>query len=104
MNVLGVLLDLAAARRLTRLIVQDEITADFRESEFFHRHEKLEYLVNCPYCVGVYTSAAVAIASIFVPKVSAPLRYALALAEFQATLKDIEEQRAALAQDYGPPL
>lgn len=99
-----ILTDLLAARRLTRLITKDEITRDFREIEFFHRHEKLQYLVNCPICVGVYTSAGVVVASMLFPRASKYVIYALALAEAQATITELENQREALVQDYGPAL
>lgn len=104
MNPLNVLVDLAAARRLTRLVVEDEITREFREHSFFDHHEKLSYLVNCPFCVSIYTSAFVAVSSILFPRASKPLIYALALAEAQATLKELEDQRDALVQDYGSAL
>lgn len=96
--------DLAAARRLTRLVVKDSITEDFREHKFFHKHEKLQYLVNCPICVGVYTSAAIVVSSMLFPRASKPVKYFLAIAEAQATLTELEAQRAALVDNYGPPL
>lgn len=104
MTLLKLVTDLAAARRLTRLVVEDEITAPIRAHGFFKRHDKLSYLINCPYCVAVYTSAFVSLSSIVFPRASKTLLYALALAEFQASLKDFESQRQALVQDYGPPL
>ena len=97
-------LDTLAARRITRFIVEDKLAEDFRELKFFHKHEKLQYLVNCPYCVGIYASAAVVISSMLLPKVAKPAIYALALAEVNATAKDLEAQREALVENYGPPL
>lgn len=97
-------LQFGAARRLTRLITKDTITEDFRELKFFHKHEKLQYLVNCPICVGVYTSAAVVVSSMLFPRASKPVILALALAEAQATFTELENQREALVQDYGPAL
>lgn len=92
------LFNLAAARRLTRLIVKDAITEPIRENKFIHSHEKLQYLVNCPICVGVYTSAFVVASSMLFPRASKPVIYALALAEAQATLTETE----ALVESYGP--
>jgi hypothetical protein len=97
-------IDVLAARRITRFVVEDKLAEDFREAKFFHKHEKLQYLVNCPYCVGIYASAAVVISSMLVPKVANPVKYALALAEVNATAKDLEAQREALVENYGPPL
>lgn len=98
------LIDVAASKRLTRLIVKDEITRPLREHPEVEKHEKLSYLLNCPYCVSIYTSAAVTVAGIVFPKASKPLIYALALAEAQAQLHELDEQRAALAEDYGSAL
>lgn len=103
-NPFDLLINVAAARRLTRLVTQDEITKPIREHHSVTKHEKLSYLLNCPYCVSVYTSAIVTVSSMLFPRVARAFHYALALAEFQATLKDIEDQRMALVQDYGPPL
>lgn len=97
-------IQLGAARRLTRLVTKDTITEDFREHKFFHKHEKLQYLVNCPICVSVYASAGVVLASMLFPRASKPVLLALALAEAQATFTELENQREALVQDYGPAL
>lgn len=104
MTILRTVTDLAAARRLTRLITKDEITRDLREVHAIQKHEKLSYLVNCPICVGVYTSAAVVLSSMLFPRASKPFIYALALAEAQATLTELENQREALVENYGPAL
>lgn len=101
---MNLLIDLAAARRLSRLIAKDEITRPLREHPQVQKNQKLLYLLHCEICLGVYTSAAITISSILFPKASKPIRYALALAEMQATLIELESQRAALVQDYGPPL
>lgn len=97
-------LDVLAARRLTRLITKDEITRELREIHSIQSHEKLSYLVNCPICVSVYTSAFVVLSSILFPRAAKPARYVLALAEVQASLTELEAQRDALVQNYGPPL
>ena len=104
MNLLDLAVDFGASKRLTRLIVEDEITRPIRESEHVEKHEKLSYLLNCPYCVSVYTGLGVALCSIVFPRASKFLRYGLAISEIQCSLKDYEEQRAALVADYGPPL
>lgn len=54
-------IDVAATTRLTRLIVEDEITRELREwvEERTGSDSKLTYLVNCPYCVSVWAGAAV---------------------------------------------
>lgn len=54
-------IDLAATTRLTRLVVEDEITRELRElvERITGSDSKLTYLVNCPYCVSVWAGAAV---------------------------------------------
>ena len=104
MNGLEVLVDTAAARRLTRLIVKDEITRPIRDHHLVTKHEKLSYLMNCPFCVSVYTGALVAVSSMVFPRASKIVRYSLALAEFQATLTELDNQREALVDDFGPSL
>lgn len=104
MNGLKVLIDVAASRRLTRLIVKDEITRPIRESHAITSHEKLSYLFNCPFCVSVYTGALVAVSSMVFPRASKIALYGLALAEFQATLTELDNQREALVDDFGPSL
>jgi hypothetical protein len=50
----------AAAWRITRLIVEDEITRELRDAvrDRFGEDHKLTYLVNCPYCVSVWAGLA----------------------------------------------
>ncbi len=106
-RVLNIALDALAAKRLNRLIVEDEITRDLREHPAVTSRDKLAYLVNCHYCVGVYTSAFVSVCSIVFPRGSRVLRYALAIAEVNAIIQDIESQRQALEDansGFGPPL
>lgn len=55
-------IDVAATTRLTRLVVEDEITREFREwVERVTGDGKLTYLVNCPYCVSVWAGGVVQI-------------------------------------------
>lgn len=53
------MVDGLAAYRLTRLVVDDEITSGLRETAY-RVHPKCGYLVNCPHCTGVWASAAIA--------------------------------------------
>lgn len=94
----------AAAKRLTRLITEDEITRPIREHPFTEKHPKLSYLLHCPHCVGIYTSAGVVLLGIVFPKTAKPILSALAIAEVQSSLTELEAQRSALVDDYGPPL
>lgn len=53
--------DLAATARITRLVVEDEISREFREwiEDQLGPESQLTYLVNCPYCVSVWAGAIV---------------------------------------------
>ncbi|QDK02612.1 hypothetical protein PP304_gp064 [Gordonia phage Phendrix] len=53
------LLYVLATKRLTRLVVEDEITRPIRES--VEENYWLNYLVNCKKCTSVWAAAAVLI-------------------------------------------
>lgn len=62
MKVLDATIRTAATWRLTRLVVEDEITRPLREAVSRRWPDsKAEYLVNCPYCVSVWAGAAAAV-------------------------------------------
>lgn len=60
-SIINLAVDSLAAYRLTKLIVEDEITSDLRETAinaaYDSGHDKLGYLLSCPHCVSVYTAA-----------------------------------------------
>jgi len=63
------LVDVAATYRLTRLIIADEITTEARDKalegidRLQKKHpklaEKLEYMLDCPWCVSVWAGAVI---------------------------------------------
>lgn len=67
-NAVDAIIDVAATVRLTRLVTEDELTRELRESALVgidalaHSHpllaSKLEYLLDCPWCVSIYAGAA----------------------------------------------
>lgn len=74
-NVLDAAVSLAATHRITKLVVEDEITRPLREYiEERWSGSRLAYLVSCPACVSVWAGAAV----VAMPK---PLRWTLALSD-----------------------
>jgi hypothetical protein len=89
-----------ASRRLTQLVVEDEITRPIRiavsqwaaEREEFSFRERVDYMLNCGQCASIYAAAAVLVAS-RVPGGSVLLRL-LALSEaamlIEAFLKRLE--------------
>lgn len=80
-DVLDVVVDVLAAHRITKLVIEDEITADLR-SDFLDRHDpatsKLGYLVTCPWCTGFWVSAGVVAARRAAPGLWGGIALALA--------------------------
>lgn len=57
----SVLTDILATYRLTKLIMEDKITEDFRNLiyEKFPKDSKLSYLIGCPWCVSIWAGATI---------------------------------------------
>lgn len=90
------LLTLLAVERLTRLVVEDELTRPIREGvEKRWPGSKLSYLVNCKACVSLW--AALALSSGKVPK---PLISALAASSAVLLLDRTDERIGALVAAY----
>lgn len=65
MTPLELILRVAAAWRVTRLVVDDEITRELREAiHDRYPDSKLSYFVTCPYCVSVWAG----LAAMFLPR------------------------------------
>lgn len=80
----NLIVDTLASYRLTRLILEDEITSDIREAAIDKLtdsgHHKLAYLLTCPHCISVYTSAATHGLRLIAPKTAKYVNAALATA------------------------
>lgn len=61
MSAVSVLTDIVATYRLTKLVMDDKITEDFRGLiyEHFPRESKISYLIGCPWCVSIWAGAAI---------------------------------------------
>lgn len=84
-------LETLATYRITRLIVEDEITADLRElvwKRFSPEKTKVGYALTCPHCCSVWVAAFVAAARLIAPKTTQPALRALALAGAVSLLND----------------
>jgi hypothetical protein len=53
--------DLLATYRLTKLVMEDKITEDFRDYiyEKFPRGSKMAYFIGCPWCVSIWAGFAI---------------------------------------------
>jgi Protein of unknown function (DUF1360) len=83
------IIDAVAVHRITRLIVEDEITSDLR-SRWYEKHDpqetKLGYLVSCPWCVSIWAGAAAVAARRVAPGAWSPLAHTLAFSAVAGAL------------------
>ena len=58
---LTLLVDVVAVYRLTRLVIQDEITEDLREAIWkkFPVETKIGYLITCEWCTSIWAGALI---------------------------------------------
>ncbi len=57
-----------AVYRLTRLVVDDEVTRPLRDLAGDDLTRPLAYLVSCPWCVSPYVGAAWAALTVYAPR------------------------------------
>lgn len=60
-SAVSVLTDIVATYRLTKLIMEDKITEDFRNLiyEKFPKDSKLSYLIGCPWCISIWAGLTI---------------------------------------------
>lgn len=53
--------DLLATYRLTKLVMDDEITQDLRMAIYskFPQNSKISYFIGCPWCVSIWAGAVI---------------------------------------------
>lgn len=64
MKLTDLIVDTLATHRITRLVIDDKITEDFREKVFEKTppsENKFAYFLTCPHCVSVWAAAGVTI-------------------------------------------
>jgi len=81
-------IDVAATARLTRLVIEDEITRELREKAFLALQKidhpisaKLQYLLTCPWCVSIYAGAALLTLRVISPSTAKIVNTALAASQ-----------------------
>lgn len=79
-----------ATFRLTRLLVEDEITRPVREQLADDAEGRLAYFVTCPWCVSVWVAAGWAGLVAAVPAVAAPAGAVLAWSAVSGLLSSWE--------------
>lgn len=79
-----------ATERVTRLVVEDEITRELRywvQSKW--PTSKVSYLVTCPYCVSVWAGLAVSV--VRRRPIGRALLYGLALSQATIHVKELKD-------------
>lgn len=79
-----------AVFRLTRLLVEDEVTRPLRERLADNAEGRLAYFVTCPWCVSVWVAAGWAGLAVAAPAVAAPAGAALAWSAASGLLSSLE--------------
>lgn len=82
--------DALATYRLTKLVIDDKITEDFRE-KVWEKHppdSKIGYLISCPWCVSVYVGLGVVALRKAAPGVWDPLSRALAASSVTGLIEE----------------
>jgi hypothetical protein len=85
------LVDALATHRLTKLVIDDKITEDFREQIYKHfppESHKIGYFFTCPWCVSFWMGAGVVAARNVSPKAWRPLAYALAFSSITGWIEE----------------
>lgn len=84
-------IDALATHRLTKLAIDDEITAPLREKvwERYPPHEhNIGYVLTCPWCSSMWIGLGVAVARTIAPSAWRPLSYALALSSLTSLIEE----------------
>lgn len=80
-----------AVHRLTRLVVEDEVTRPARERLTAAAPEgRLAYFLTCPWCVSMWVAAGWAALTAAAPAVAAPAGAALAWSSATGLLSSLE--------------
>lgn len=60
-KLLSLLLDIAATYRLTRLVLDDKLTEELRNSirSRFPKDSKIVYFIGCPWCVSIWAGLVI---------------------------------------------
>lgn len=79
-----------AVYRLTRLLVEDEVTRPLRDRLSENAEGRLAYFVTCPWCVSMWVGAAWAGLTLAAPALAAPVGAALAWSAVSGLLSSLE--------------
>ncbi len=85
------LIDALATHRLTRLVVEDEITREVRYhvwEKYPPESTKIGYALTCPYCTSVWIGAGVSVLRHTMPKTWSILAHALAASAVTSLLEE----------------
>lgn len=64
-----------ATYRLTKLVMEDEITREIRDKiyDLLENHPKLQYLMYCPWCISIYAGVIALVAEKYFPELNSIL-------------------------------
>jgi hypothetical protein len=80
-----------ATHRLTRLLVEDEVTEPLRNAAAGRNPEgRLAYFARCPWCVSTWVAAGWAALTVTAPSVAAPVGAMLAWSSVTGLLTSME--------------
>lgn len=81
-NLVHLVLLALAVFRITRLIMQDEISEPFREwvwKKYPPNTTKIGYLISCPWCLSIWVAVFLVVLYVFVPWIAIPVAAVFAL-------------------------
>lgn len=78
-QLIELLIDIVATYRLTKLVMEDKAAEGLREFIYTHfPNGKLEYLVNCPWCISFWAGLTIFVLRRYYPEAANLLSSALA--------------------------
>jgi Protein of unknown function (DUF1360) len=76
---ISLIIDIIATYRLTKLVMEDEITEGLREFVYTHFPKgKLAYLISCPWCISIWAAIVIFAIRRFYPQYADTLSSVLA--------------------------
>lgn len=91
MTALAAIRDALAVYRLTKLVIDDEITSDLRDKvfeKFPPESTKIGYLFTCPWCVSIWIAAGLLVGKKIAPTAQENLSWVMAASAVTGLLEE----------------